>query len=52
MDSDSKVFLWVMLLLIGLPMFGMALTDYQKSQCKMAGIAAHMSAEEIEKVCK
>ena len=52
MDSDSKMIVWMMVLVVALPMVGLGLVDYQKSQCKLTAITAHMPAGEIEKVCK
>ncbi len=45
---------WVVLLVIGfigLPMIGLALNDYQQSQCRLEAIKAHMPADDIAKVC-
>jgi hypothetical protein len=52
MDDGIKWFVIAMVFVVGLPMAGLALTDYQKSQCKLAAIAAHMDTDEIAKVCK
>ncbi len=52
MDTDMK---WVVLLLIGftgLPLAGMALSEYQNSQCRLEAIKAQMPADDIGKVCK
>jgi len=46
---------WAMIVLgimFGAPMIGLALNDYHKSECKIAAIHAHMSAEDIKQVCK
>jgi hypothetical protein len=52
MDNDMKWFVIAMVFVMGVPMVGLGLSDYQKNQCKLAGIAAHMDTEEITKVCK
>jgi hypothetical protein len=51
MDTDMK---WVVLLcaaFIGVPLLGMALSDYQQSQCRLEAIKAAMPADDIAKVC-
>jgi hypothetical protein len=51
MDTDMK---WVIILcvaFIGLPLLGMALSDYQQSQCRLEAIKAAMPADDITKVC-
>jgi hypothetical protein len=51
MDTDMK---WVVLLcvaFIGVPMIGLALNDYQQSQCRLEAIKAAMPADDITKVC-
>ena len=52
MNDDMKWFVIAVVLVMGVPFAGLAYSDYQKNQCKLAGIAAHMDTEEITKVCK
>ena len=51
MDGDLK---WVGMLLLTfmiVPMCGLALNEYQHSQCRIEAIRAHMPADEIVKIC-
>ena len=51
MDTDMK---WVLLLsavFIGAPMVGLALTDYQHSQCRIEAIKAGVEADKINVAC-
>ena len=51
MDTDMKWVVILMVAFIGLPMAGMALSDYQQSQCRLEAIKSSMSADDILKVC-
>ena len=51
MDTEMKWAMIGMLCIIVLPMTGMALNDYQRSQCRIEAIKAHTSADDIVKVC-
>ena len=51
MDNDLK---WVVLMLVafvGIPLAGMGWSEYQRSQCRVEAIKAHMPADDIAKVC-
>jgi hypothetical protein len=51
MNDDMK---WVMLLailFIGTPLVGLALTDYQHSQCRIEAIKAGVDADKINAAC-
>ncbi len=52
MDTDMKWVVILMVAFIGIPMVGMALSEYQNSQCRLEAIKAQMSADDIGKVCK
>ena len=52
MDSDMKWVVLLMVAFIGIPMGGMALSEYQNSQCRLEAIKASMPADDILKVCK
>lgn len=52
MNTDMKWYAIVMIAIIGIPMAGIALNEYQKGQCRIEAIRASMPAEQIEKVCK
>jgi len=52
MNDDMKWFVIAVVVVMGVPFAGLAYSDYQKSQCKLAGIAAHMPTDDIAKVCK
>ena len=52
MDLDMK---WLSIMMIGIMvagMGGMAMTEYQKSQCKLAYAQSTKTADEINKICK
>ena len=42
----------VMIVIIGTPMAGMALKEYQDSQCRIEAIRAGIDVEKIAQVCK
>jgi len=50
MDNDMK---WVAILMMAccMPLFGLALSDYHRSQCRLEAIKAHMPADDVTKVC-
>ncbi len=52
MDTDMKWVVILMVAFIGIPMVGMALSEYQNSQCRLEAIKAQMPADDILKVCK
>ena len=52
MDTDMKWYAIVMIAIIGIPMAGMALNEYQKSQCRIEAIRVGMDVEKIVQVCK
>jgi hypothetical protein len=52
MDTDMKWYAIVMIVIIGTPMAGLALDQYQKGQCRIEAIRANMPAEQIQKVCE
>jgi hypothetical protein len=52
MNTDMKWYAIVMIVIIGTPMAGLALDQYQKSQCRIEAIRAGMDVEKIAQVCK
>jgi len=52
MGTDMKWYAIVMIAIIGIPMAGMALKEYQDSQCRIEAIRANMEADKIAQVCK
>ena len=52
MNTDMKWYAIVMIVIIGTPMAGLALDQYQKGQCRIEAIRASMPAEQIQKVCE
>jgi hypothetical protein len=38
--------------IIGIPMCGMAFSEYQKGQCRVEAIRANMEPDKIAQVCK
>jgi len=52
MDSDMKWAALAFMFIIGIPMIGLGVDQYNKSQCRIEAIRANMPADEIAKVCK
>jgi hypothetical protein len=52
MQTDMKWYAIAFMFIIGTPMVGMALQQYQQSQCRIEAIRASMPAEQILKVCE
>lgn len=52
MNTEMKWFALVFIFIIGMPMAGLALKEYQQSQCRIEAIRAGMEADKIAQVCK
>ena len=52
MNTDMKWFALAFMFIIGIPMLGLALKEYQPSQCRIEAIRANMEPEKIAQVCK
>jgi len=52
MDKDMKWAALAFMFILGLPLVGLALEQYNRGQCRIEAIRANMPAEQIEKVCK
>jgi hypothetical protein len=52
MTDDMKWAALAFIFVLGIPMVGLALTEYQKGQCRVEAIKANMEAEKISQVCK
>jgi hypothetical protein len=52
MNNEMKWVALAFMFIIGIPMVGLALTEYQKSQCRIEAIRANMEPEKISQVCK
>ena len=52
MNTDMKWFAIVMIVIIGIPLTGLALSEYQKSQCRVEAIRANMDPDKIAQVCQ
>jgi hypothetical protein len=51
MDTDMKWAMLAFIFVLGIPMAGLALTEYQKSQCRIEAIRAGMEPDKIAQVC-
>lgn len=51
MDTDMKWVVLLMVAFIGLPLIGMALSEYQQSQCRIEAIKAGVEADKINVAC-
>jgi hypothetical protein len=52
MNTDMKWYAIVMIVIIGTPMAGFGLKDYQLGQCRIEAIRANMDVDKIAQVCK
>ena len=52
MNTDMKWYAIVMIAIIGIPMAGLGLKEYQTGQCRIEAIRVGMDAEKIAQVCK
>ena len=52
MNDDMKWFLIVILLFVGLPLVGMAVSEWRKQDCRIELAKAGKTAEEIKEICK
>jgi hypothetical protein len=52
MDTDMKWYAIVMIVIIGTPLAGLALKEYELNQCRIEAIRAGMDADKIAKVCQ
>jgi hypothetical protein len=52
MNTDMKWAALAFFFVLGVPMAGLALKEYQSSQCRIEAIRANMDADKIVQVCK
>jgi hypothetical protein len=52
MNTDMKWYAIVMISIIGIPLAGLALKEYQLGQCRIEAIRVNMEADKIAQVCK
>jgi hypothetical protein len=52
MNTDMKWPALAFMFILGLPLVGLALEQYNQGQCRIEAIRASMPAEQILKVCK
>jgi hypothetical protein len=52
MDDELKWFIAAILVILSVPMVGMVLSDYHKSNCRIELARAGKTAQEIVDVCK
>ena len=52
MDNDYKLFVWLIVLIITIPLLGMAVETYQKNNCRVELAKAGRSVEDITALCK
>jgi CHASE1-domain containing sensor protein len=51
MNTDMKWVLLLVILFIGMPMAGLALSEYHHSQCRIEAIKAGVEADKINTAC-
>ena len=52
MNTDMKWAALAFMFILGLPLVGLALEQYNRGQCRIEAIRAGMDAEKITQVCK
>lgn len=52
MDGDMKFLIWFILFFVGLPMLGMAASEYQQYDCKVELAKAGRNTVDINEICK
>lgn len=52
MDGDLKFLFWFILIFVGLPMLGMAVSEYHQYDCKVELAKAGRTAADIKELCK
>lgn len=52
MDTDMKWYAIAFMFIIGVPLAGLALEQYQQSQCRIEAIRAGMDSDKIAQVCR
>jgi hypothetical protein len=52
MNTDMKWPALAFMFILGLPLVGLALEQYNRGQCRIEAIRASMPAEQILKVCE
>jgi hypothetical protein len=52
MNTDMKWAALAFMFVIGIPMVGLAFSEYQKGQCRVEAIKASREPEKISQVCK
>jgi hypothetical protein len=52
MDTDMKWAALAFFFVLGVPMTGLALKEYNIHQCRVEGIRANMEPDKIAQVCK
>jgi hypothetical protein len=52
MNTEMKWIALSFMFIIGIPMVGLALKEYQVSQCRIEAIRVNMDPDKISQVCK
>lgn len=52
MGDEVKWYFIAIAVIFGLGVIGMAYTEHGKQECKIAALEAHLTPDEVEKVCK
>ena len=52
MDIDARWYFIAMATIVGLMVVGAAYSENQKKECRIAALEAHMSAQDIQKICE
>lgn len=52
MSSEYKLIIGLVILVVGLPMVGMALSEYHQYDCKVQLAKAGRNSEDIKEICK
>ena len=52
MDSEYKLFIWIIVLMVAVPLVGMGVESYQKNNCRVELAKAGVAPEQIKELCK
>ena len=52
MNEDFKLFIWLMVFCVVIPVIVMIASDWQKQNCRVELVKAGRPVEEIKEICK
>lgn len=52
MNEDFKLFVWLMVIFVALPLLGLGVSEWRKQDCRVELAKAGKPIEEITAICK